>query len=110
MQINVKLLGSEDQSEEDEDKPKKLDYLAELRNKNKNRASQSAHQLLNKLQKVHISKQDKTKKILQFTDKIQNAAKRKEQLQKIGGNKVDDELDALYLQAIEAKLGLLEDY
>lgn len=35
----MKLLGSEDQSEEDEDKPKKLDYLAELRNKNKNRAS-----------------------------------------------------------------------
>lgn len=37
-------------------------------------------------------------------------AKRKEELERIGSNIVDGELDALYLQAIEAKLGLLEDY
>lgn len=50
------------------------------------------------------------KKILEFTDRIEKTAKRKEQLSKIGSGGVDDELDALYLEAIEAKLGLLEDY
>jgi hypothetical protein len=50
------------------------------------------------------------KRILEFTDKIEKTAKRKEELHKISSNLVDDELDALYLEAIEAKLGLLEDY
>lgn len=50
------------------------------------------------------------KKILEFTDRIEKTAKRKEQLSKLSSGGVDDELDALYLEAIEAKLGLLEDY
>lgn len=59
---------------------------------------------------MSISKEEKMKKILEFTDRIEKTAKRKEQLNKIGSGGVDDELDALYLEAIEAKLGLLDDY
>lgn len=40
------------------------------------------------------------KKILEFTDRIEKTAKRKEQLSKISSGGVDDELDALYLEAI----------
>jgi hypothetical protein len=47
-----------------------MDYLADMRKMNKNRVSESAHDLLSKLEKGSISKEDRMKKILQFTDKI----------------------------------------
>lgn len=71
-----------------------------MREKNKNRTSESAHDLLNKLDKGSFSKEEKTKKILDFASKIEQAAKRKEELQKIGGNVLDDQLDELYLEEI----------
>ena len=50
------------------------------------------------------------KKIIEFTENIEKKAKMKELNVAYGQGIADSELDALYLQAIEAKLGLLEKY
>lgn len=77
-QVDHRLLASERELTEEEDKPKKLDYLAELRKAGKNRVSESAHDLLNKLERGSVPKEEKMKKILEFTDRIEKTAKRKE--------------------------------
>ena len=54
-----------------------------------------------------MPKQEKTKCILDFAERIEQKAKRREEVEKMGGG-ASEELDSLYLQAIEAKLSLLD--
>ena len=54
-----------------------------------------------------MTREEKSKQILDFTSRIEMKAKRREEVEKIGGG-VSEELDSLYLQAIEAKLSLLD--
>lgn len=108
---HTRLLGPATPSEpEDDAKSKKLDYLSELREKNKNRGVESAQDMLRKLEKDHLPREEKAKKILEFTERLEQKAKRREELERVGvSGAVDEELDMLYLQAIEAKLNLLDD-
>jgi hypothetical protein len=107
---HARLLGPATPSEPEEDKSKKLDYLGELREKNKNRGVESAQDMLRKLEKDHLPREAKARKILEFTERLEQKAKRREELEKLGvSGAVDEELDMLYLQAIEAKLNLLDD-
>lgn len=105
-----KLLGGGEESEAEESKPaeKKTDYLQWLREKNKNRPAESAQAFINRLEKTNLPREEKAKRIMEFTDRLEKKAKRREQLDQ-SSTGVDGQLDGLYLEAIEAKLNLLED-
>jgi len=98
--INHKLLGEQDCSEdEDDNKSKKLDYLTEQRERNKKIPPITAQGLIERLDRKHLTKEEKSKQITYFTEKLEMKAKRREEVEKIGGG-VSEELDSLYLQAI----------
>ena len=44
---------------------------------------------------------------MEYAEKLEGKAKRKEQLDKVNKNVIDEDLDRLYMDAIEAKLSLL---
>ena len=67
-----------------------------LKEQNKKRPSESAHAFIERLDKSSLTKEDKARKIIEFTERLEKKAKRKEQNDPTGGT-VDDELDGLYL-------------
>lgn len=85
-----------------------MDYLAELREKNKTAGYHNAQSLLEVLERKGLPKEEKAKKIIEFASRLELKAKRKEEISRMEGS-VSEELDSLYLQAIEAKLSLLND-
>lgn len=103
-----KLLASDKETEEeDESKKKNVDYLAQLREKNKG-AAHNIQGLVEILDRKGYSKEEKARRIMDFTTHLELKAKRKEEVSRYGGE-TSEELDDLYLQAIEAKLSLLQN-
>ncbi len=85
-----------------------MDYLGELRRKGRRR-EKSAQELLEQMERMKLGREERQERVRQFTERLEQQARRREQLGRVGDAAVDDELDALYLEAIEAKLSLLDD-
>jgi hypothetical protein len=86
----------------------RVDYLGELRRKGRRR-EKSAQELLEQMERMKLGREERQERVRQFTERLEQQARRREQLGRVGDAAVDDELDALYLEAIEAKLSLLDD-
>ena len=83
-----------------------MNYLEEFKNKNK--GTKSAHDFVESVKrKTNMSSSEKAQKILTYVENIEKKAKMREEKGKANNLLLDEELDSLYMEAIEAKLSML---
>lgn len=105
-QIDPSKKKTENEEEEKEFKiVKPINYLEELKKNSKGKKTQNV--LENLKNNKNITEPERTQKILDYASELERKAKMREQKAKLNNVLIDEELDNMYMEAIEMKLKML---